>query len=96
VDILQRTKDLDDKETYLDAIKTTKMTTIIGPIDFTSPIDADPTVADSYHPTANVYKQVYTGGQRIKGTKYITDATITSNPCAPMVATVPVAPYVYS
>jgi len=96
VDVLKRTKDLDNKETYLDAIKTTKMETILGPIDFTSPIDPDPTAANSFHPHPNVYKPVYTGGQRIKGTKWLTDETVTSNPCAPMVATVPVVPYVYS
>ena len=72
--MLQRTKDLDNKETYLDAIKTTKMTTILGPIDFTSPIDPDPTAGDQLPPDPNVYKPVYTGGQRIKGTKWLTDA----------------------
>jgi branched-chain amino acid transport system substrate-binding protein len=95
VDVLQRVKDVDDKESILDAIKTTKMDTILGPIDFTSPLDADPTAPDSYRPHPNVCKPVYTGGQWLKGEKWDFDQFVVSNPCAPMVATQAVEPYVY-
>jgi branched-chain amino acid transport system substrate-binding protein len=95
IDILKRTKNPDDKESILDAIKTTKLTVINGPIDFTAPVDPDPSVPDSYRPHPNVYKPVYTGGQWQKGTKWPVEEITVANICAPGVATVPVQPYVY-
>ena len=96
IDVLKRTKDPDDKESILDAIKTTKMTVINGPIDFTTPIDPDPSAPESFRPHPNVCKPVYSGGQWVKGTKWPAEEVIVSNICAPMVETVPVVPYVYS
>lgn len=58
VDVLRRTKDIDDKESILEAIKTTKTTLTNGPVDFTTP--ADPT---TLHVTPNVHKQVLCLGQ---------------------------------
>jgi len=95
IDILQRTKDLDSKESIVEAIKTTKMETVTGPIDFTAPVDADPSAPESFRPHPNVCKPVYAGGQWVKGTKWPAEEVIVSNPCAPMVEIVPVAPYVY-
>jgi hypothetical protein len=39
-----------------------------GPIDFTSPVDADPLAPTSYHPAINCRKQPFAGGQWIKAT----------------------------
>ena len=96
IDILKRTKDLDDKESYLEAIKTTKLTVINGPIDFTAPVDTDPSDPNSFRPHPNVCKPVYSGGQWVKGTKWLADEVIVANICAPGVETVPVVPYQYS
>ena len=96
VDVLKRTKNLDDKESIVEAIKTTKMDGITGPIDFTAPIDADPTATDSFRPHPNVSKPVWTGAQWIKGTKWPVDAVTVNNVLAPTVPTVPTVPYVYA
>ena len=53
VDVLKRAKNLDDKESIVEAIKTTKMETVYGPIDMTEPVDK--TVKTSRHITANLY-----------------------------------------
>ena len=39
VDALKRTTDVDDKEAIVKAVSETKMDTIVGPLDFTSPVD---------------------------------------------------------
>ena len=67
IDILKRATNVDDKETILTAITTTKMDTIQGPIDATAPID--PTGAPGkLHPHPNVYLTPVTSGQWVKGT----------------------------
>jgi branched-chain amino acid transport system substrate-binding protein len=96
IDVLKRTTNVDDKETILEAIKTTKMESITGPIDFTAPIDADPLAFESFRPHPNVTKPVWTGAQWIKGTKWPVDSATVNNVLAPTVPTVPTAPYVYS
>ncbi len=96
VDVLQRATNVDDKETILAAIKTTKMDTVCGPIDFTAPLDSDPTAVDSFRPHPNVVKPIYTGGQWVKAdNKWGITAVVVSNLCAPMVDAVPVLPYEY-
>jgi branched-chain amino acid transport system substrate-binding protein len=75
VDVLKRTKDLDDKESMLEAIKTTKMDTILGPVDFT--LTPDPA---GLLITPNIYKTAVALGQLTKGKKWPVDA--------PMVAVV--------
>ena len=96
IDVLKRTKDLDDKESIVEAIKTTKMDSITGPIDFTAPIDADPTATDSFRPHPNVSKPAWTGAQWVPGTKWPLDYATVNNVLAPTVPTAPVLPFLYS
>lgn len=64
-DVLKRVKDPDSKESFLEAIKTTKTQTCAGVIDFTAPVDpAGP------HPHANVYKTAWSASQIAKGGKW--------------------------
>ncbi len=51
----KRTKNIDDKESVLEAIKTTKTELITGPIDMTAPV----TGPRSMHVTPNIYKQTW-------------------------------------
>jgi branched-chain amino acid transport system substrate-binding protein len=68
VDVLKRARNPEDKESIAEAIKTTNMPTSSGPIDFTSPVDANPILPTSYHPAINVRKQPFAGGQWVKAT----------------------------
>ena len=65
IDVLKRTKDLDDKESVLEAIKTAKMDTILGPVDFTQTPDPAGQLI-----TPNIYKSAVCLGQHRKGTKW--------------------------
>jgi branched-chain amino acid transport system substrate-binding protein len=67
LDVLKRTKNLDDKETILTAIKTTKTELITGPVDFTQ--TPSPT---GLLITPNVWKTPVALGQIRKGTKWPT------------------------
>ncbi len=58
IDVLKRVSDLDNKELYLEAIKTTKMEGINGPVDFNLPVQAS-----TDHPVLNVHKIKIIGGQ---------------------------------
>jgi len=80
VDALKRTANVDDKTAIVDAIKSTNMQTLAGPIDFTAPVK-DGTA----HPVPNVVKTPMVGGQWIKGTKWPYDVTIVSNAASPVV-----------
>jgi branched-chain amino acid transport system substrate-binding protein len=63
VDIFKRATDIDDKASIVSAIKTTKLTSMYGPIDFTAP------VADrSHHPQLNCYTAPTGGAQWQKTT----------------------------
>jgi len=65
LDVLKRTKDLDDKESILEAIRTAKMDTILGPVDFTQTPDPAGQLI-----TPNIYKSAVALGQHRKGTKW--------------------------
>lgn len=83
VDALKRCPDVDDKEAIVKAISTTKMETIAGPIDFTSPVDPN-----SLHPVPNVYRTPLVGGQWVKGTgKWPFELVIVDNKMGPAIAT---------
>jgi branched-chain amino acid transport system substrate-binding protein len=58
VDVLKRTPNVDDKESYLDPIKTTKFSDINGDVDFTAPVQMG-----TAHPVPNVCKIKIAGGQ---------------------------------
>ena len=80
VDIFKRTKNPDSKDSILEALVATKMMTIIGPIDLTSPVKMG-----TDHPVPNVYRVQMPGGQWRKGTKWPFDFVITANAGGPLV-----------
>jgi branched-chain amino acid transport system substrate-binding protein len=59
VDVLKRTKNIDDKESVLESIKTTKTELSSGPIDMTAPV----TGPNGMHVTPTIYKQPWAFGQ---------------------------------
>ena len=87
VDTLQRATSVDDKEALLTAIKTTKLDTIGGPIDFTAPVigATPPFQVGPCHIVENVYKTPLVGGQWRKGTTWPYELTICSNIAGPMI-----------
>jgi branched-chain amino acid transport system substrate-binding protein len=84
VDALKRATSVDDKEAIIQAVKTTKLDTIGGPIDFTAPIVGakPPFQVGPCHITENVYKTPLVGGQWRTGTTYPFDLTIVSTAAA--------------
>jgi branched-chain amino acid transport system substrate-binding protein len=78
-DIFSRAKSPEDKTSIVEAIKTTKMVTTNGPIDFTQPVD----MASKHHPVPNCVKASVCGGQWVKGTKHPFEYVICSNATAP-------------
>jgi branched-chain amino acid transport system substrate-binding protein len=84
VDTLKRTTNVDDKEAIIQAVKTTKLDTIGGPIDFTAPVvgATPPFQVGPCHIVENVYKTPLVGGQWRTGTQYPFDLTIVSTAAA--------------
>jgi branched-chain amino acid transport system substrate-binding protein len=80
VDVLKRTKNIDDKESILEAIKTTNTELITGKIDLTSPVNPA-----SLHVTPNIYKQPWGFGQIQQGTKWKVDIPLIAQIDAPEV-----------
>ena len=72
VDTLKRTTDVDDREAILAAIKTTKLETIAGNVDFTAPVvgAVEPYKVGPCHIIENVYKTPLCGGQWRKRSQY--------------------------
>jgi branched-chain amino acid transport system substrate-binding protein len=89
VDALKRATSVDDKEAIIAAVKTTKVQTLGGLIDFTEPIAGatPPFKVGPCHIVENVYKTPLVGGQWRKGAKYPFELTIVSNAAAPNIAT---------
>ena len=96
VDVLTRAASVDDKEAILTAIKSSKLETILGPIDMTKPVDANPGDPAGTRPHPNVTKPVMTGQQWVKGTKWPYECVVVSNLLAPTVPVVPVQAMNYS
>jgi branched-chain amino acid transport system substrate-binding protein len=84
IDALKRTTSVDDKEAIITAVKTTKLDTIGGPIDFTAPVvgATPPFKVGPCHITENVYKTPLVGGQWRKGTAYPFELTVVSTAAA--------------
>jgi branched-chain amino acid transport system substrate-binding protein len=80
IDIFKRTKDLDSAESILEALVATNLTTLIGPIDLTSPVKLG-----TDHPVPNCYRPQMPAGQWRKGTKWPFDFVITANAGGPLV-----------
>jgi branched-chain amino acid transport system substrate-binding protein len=78
VDVLTRTKDLDDKESMLEAIKTTNLELITGPIDLTSPVDPA-----GLHITPGFWKQPISLGQLQRGDVWEVEAPMVAAVDAP-------------
>jgi branched-chain amino acid transport system substrate-binding protein len=89
LDSLKRATSVDDKEAIIAAVRTTKLDTIGGPIDFTAPVigATPPFKVGPCHIVENVYKTPLVGGQWRKGTKYPFELTICSNAAAPNIPT---------
>jgi len=80
VDTLKRTKDLDDKQAIVDALGSTKLDTLNGLVDFSSPVQDG-----SRHPVKNVYESNLVVGQWVKGAKHKFDLVVVGNKMAPEV-----------
>jgi branched-chain amino acid transport system substrate-binding protein len=78
VDVFKRVTNLDDKEDIIDKVRTTKLDTCDGPLDFTAPIDMA-----TRHPVENVYQPPTGGAQWVKGEKFPFEPVIVSNAGAP-------------
>jgi branched-chain amino acid transport system substrate-binding protein len=94
VDVLKRVKDIDSKDSIIEAIKGTKTELTTGPIDFTAPVN--PT---TLHVTPNVCKQVVSLGQVVKSTggKWLYDLPIVAAIDAPAsVKTIDPVPMTYA
>jgi branched-chain amino acid transport system substrate-binding protein len=74
VDSLKRTTNIDDKESILAALSSTKLTTVQGEVDFTAPV-----AANSIRPVKNVYRVACATGQWVKGAKWPFDLKIVGN-----------------
>ena len=84
-DVFKRAQNLDDKTSIIEAVKTTKMDTIGGPIDFTAPITDD---LGSAHNHENNYKTPVVTIQWRKspeGSKYPYRMVIVGNVSAPLI-----------
>ena len=88
IDTLKRATSVDDKNAIIQAVKTTKLDTIGGPIDFTAPVEkpGPPFKVGPCHIVENVYKTPLVGGQWRKGTTWKYELAICSNAAAPMIA----------
>jgi branched-chain amino acid transport system substrate-binding protein len=85
-DALKRTKNVDDKQSIVDAIKTTKLDTMCGPVDWNSGSKTVPVLSNGFV-VANVSKTPLVGGQWVKGQKYPFELMIVNNSTAPEIAT---------
>jgi branched-chain amino acid transport system substrate-binding protein len=74
VDVFKRVKNLDDKEDIIQQVKTTKLDTCLGPMDFTAPIQMG-----TRHPVENVYTPPVGGAQWVKGAKFPFEPVMVSN-----------------
>jgi branched-chain amino acid transport system substrate-binding protein len=95
VDVLTRATDPDDKQAIVDAIKATRLETIMGPIDMTLPVDANPFDPAGRRPHPNVTKPIMTGQQWVKGLQWPYEVVTVSNTQAPMVPVVELQPMKY-
>jgi branched-chain amino acid transport system substrate-binding protein len=85
-DVLTRTTDVDSTDAIMEAVKTTNMETVAGPVDFTAPITAP--APGLGRVSENCYKTVLFGNQWRKapeGSQFPFEATIVSNVTGPMV-----------
>jgi branched-chain amino acid transport system substrate-binding protein len=85
VDVFKRVRDVDSKDAIVRGIKTTRLDTCLGPIDFVSAVGtADPNT--SRRPTENVYKAPVGGIQWIEGGSFAYQPTTVANVGSPALA----------
>lgn len=75
-DVLTRTAEIDDRSSVLEALKSTDLNTIVGPVSWAQ-----------QGPVPNVAKTPLVGGQWGKGSQFKYDLTIVSNTLAPDIPT---------
>jgi branched-chain amino acid transport system substrate-binding protein len=81
IDVLKRCKNLDDKNVIMDAIKTTHIDTMMGPLYLDEPVKAG-----TAHEYENGYNSPFCVGQWIKGTgKYPFEFVTVGNATAPQI-----------
>jgi branched-chain amino acid transport system substrate-binding protein len=73
--VLARTKDIDDKQSIVDAIKATKLHTVFGYVDWSA--------GKLQNPVANTSKTKLAGAQWRKGKKYPYEVVIVSSKRVP-------------
>jgi len=78
VDVFKRVTNLDDKEDIIDKVKTTKLDTCLGPIDFTASIEMG-----TRHPVENVYTPPVGGAQWVRGERFPFEPVMVSNALSP-------------
>ena len=90
IDVLKRTASVDDKNAIMTAVKSTKLETVIGPVDFSAPVEpvGPPWPAGPGHVVENVYKINHVSGQWVKGTKLPFELVTVANSGSP---TIPIA-----
>jgi branched-chain amino acid transport system substrate-binding protein len=74
VDVFKRVKNLDDKEDIIAQVRTTKLDTCLGPMDFTAAVQMG-----TRHPVENVYTPPVGGAQWVKGAQFPFDPVMVSN-----------------
>jgi branched-chain amino acid transport system substrate-binding protein len=82
VDVFKRVTNLDDKEDIIQQVKTTKLDTCLGPMDFTAPIQMG-----TRHPVENVYTPPVGGAQWVKGENFPFEPVMVSNALSPELPT---------
>ena len=95
VDVITRAADPDDKQTILAAITSSKLETVLGPIDMTKPVDQNPGDPAGTRPHPNITKPIMTGQQWVKGEKWPYETVVVSNVLAPAVPAVELQPMKY-
>jgi len=78
VDVFKRVRDVDDREEVIGRVRTTTMKTCLGPIDFTTPVDAGG-AASARRPAENVYKAPVAGVQWVRQGSATFQPTTVSN-----------------
>ena len=76
VDILKRTKNIDDPKSIVDAMAATDYQSIVGPVNFKT------------GPVKNVSSTPLVGGQWVKGKRFKYDIEIANNSAYPAIMTV--------
>jgi branched-chain amino acid transport system substrate-binding protein len=86
-DVLKRAASVDDKNAIMTAVKSTKLETVIGPVDFSAPVEPQgpPWKAGPRHIVENVYKINHVVGQWVKGAKYPFELVTVTNAGCPTI-----------